>query len=256
MIKKTAPLFLFVLFLFGCASEPEPKTTLTISAAASLTDAIQEIVNTYEETHHVNIRLNFAGSGKLAQQIEHGAPVDLYLSANQAWMNKLEEKKLVEPDSRTDFTSNRIVMIGPKGQEQQGSLEELPSWSTEQQLAIGDPESVPAGTYTKQALQTIQVWSKIQSQLVFSSDVRQVLAYVESGNVGYGFVYASDAQISDQVSVLSTLDPKWHKPIIYPAAILSTSEKKEEAKSFLSYLLSEPSQKILHNYGFQKVDDQ
>ncbi|MGI8313979.1 molybdate ABC transporter substrate-binding protein [Halobacillus mangrovi] len=256
MIKKTIPILLFVLFLFGCASEPEPKTTLTISAAASLTDAIQEIANTYEETHNVTIRMNFAGSGKLAQQIEQGAPVDLYLSANQAWMNKLVNKNLVEPDSRTDLTSNRIVLIGAKGKEQQGPLEELPSWSTDQQLAIGDPESVPAGTYTKQALQTIQVWGKIQSQLVFSSDVRQVLAYVKSGNVGYGFVYASDAQISEHISILSTLDPKWHKPIIYPAAILSTSDQKKEAKSFLSYLLSEPSQKILHNYGFQKVDDQ
>ncbi|KHE68292.1 molybdate ABC transporter substrate-binding protein [Halobacillus sp. BBL2006] len=256
MIKKTLSLIILVILLTGCAAESEENQTLTISAAASLTDAIQEIAASYEESHNVNIKLNLAGSGKLAQQIEQGAPVDLYLSANQAWMDQLAEKKLVDPDSRTNFATNRIVLVGSKGKKLKGPIQELQTWSENEQLAIGDPESVPAGTYTKQALKTIQVWPKIQNQLVFASDVRQVLAYVESGNVDFGFVYASDAQISDQVSVLTTLDSDWHKPIIYPAAIISDSNQKNHAEKFLSYLKSKPAQKVLHKYGFQEVDDQ
>ncbi len=244
--------FLIIIVSFaGCSASSEEKKSLTISAASSLTDVMKELIDTYESAHNVSIQLNLASSGKLARQIEQGAPADLYLSANQKWMDQLEADKQIESATRRNFTSNHLVMIGSKNNNELTSLQTLANLPPESQIAVGEPESVPAGSYTKQALQKIQLWELIKEHLVFSSDVRQVLTYVESGNVSYGIVYGSDAKISDQVKVLTEIDPELHKPIVYPGAVLSDSTHKQEATDFLNFLGTKEAKEIMKKYGFQ-----
>lgn len=234
------------------ANTLEP-TELMISAAASLTDALNEIKQVYEkENNSVELLFNFGGSGKLAAQIEQGAPTDLFLSADQKSMDNLEENSLVKADSRTDFTGNKIVLVAEKNKEISiHSFEDLDP-NTLTQIAIGEPKSVPAGTYAKEALESLGKWDEVQTKLVYAKDVRQVLTYVESGNADIGFVYWSDALISDNVKVLAEADTAIHTPIVYPAAIVADSKHQAEAQQFINFLHSDVGQSILEKYGFVK----
>ncbi|MCA0972372.1 molybdate ABC transporter substrate-binding protein [Halobacillus litoralis] len=250
MWKQATILFILVLALTGCTSNAEEGRTLTISAAASLTDAIEEITANYEKMTDTTITLNVAGSGRLAQQIEQGAPADVFLSANQKWMDQLEESQSIDPSTRVDFVRNRLVVIAENGTKPLSSLQSMTNLGTNEQIALGQPDSVPAGTYTKQALETIQLWDDLEEKMVFGSDVRQVLAYVESGNVTYGIVYGSDAASSGQVAVVSEFESDAHDPIVYPAAVVQTSQQEDSARDFVSYLMSDEAQQILADRGF------
>ncbi|MGD8189940.1 molybdate ABC transporter substrate-binding protein [Brevibacillus ginsengisoli] len=228
------------------------KSELIIAAAASLTDALKEMKQTFEqENQNITLTYSFGGSGKLAQQITQGAPVDLFLSASKKDMDKLTDNKLVAPESITTIAHNELVLITRKDSPLAlHSFEEMNQASI-QHLAVGEPNSVPAGRYTKQVLTKLGQWDKLQSKLVFGSDVRQVLTFVESGNADAGVVYASDALVSKNVKVLATAKPEWHDPIVYPGAILGSTTHRKEAETFLHYLQSEKGQAILHKYGFQ-----
>lgn len=263
MSKKTfitIMVTLFLIFTIGCSQKPEDagandaiNVDLLISAASSLTEALQEIKEVYEKEHGtVNVTFNFGGSGKLAQQIEQGAPVDIYISADPDWINQLEKKSLIIPETRVDFTSNRLVLIG--GKNVKGKITSLDDVNISEikQIAIGEPESVPAGKYTKQTLEKVGQWENIQSKLVLAKDVRQVLTYVESGNADLGFVYLSDALLSDHVKILTEIEDHLHSPIIYPVAIVAESKQKAEANQFIDFLQSETAQAILEKYGFKK----
>lgn len=231
---------------------PSAKTELMIAAAASLTDALQEMKHAFEqENQNIAVTYTFGSSGKLAQQITQGAPADLFLSASKKDMTKLEENKLVDPSSIATFAQNKLVLIAPKeSQLALKSFEEL-SQSSLAHLAIGEPQSVPAGRYTKQALMKLGLWDQLQPKLVLGSDVRQVLTYVESGNADAGIVYATDAQVSNQVKVLATAKPQWHDAIVYPGAILTATAHQKEAETFFTYLKSDKGREILRKYGFQ-----
>lgn len=226
---------------------------LTISAAISLTDALNEMKDVYEKEHkEVTLTFNLGGSGKLAQQIEQGAPVDIFLSADTKWMDELESKSLVVTNTRVDFTGNKIVLITNKDNELGlNSFKDIDS-STLTHIAVGEPTSVPAGRYTKEALIAIGKWERVQSKLVFGQDVRQVLTYVESGNADMGIVYLSDAVTSEKVTIKAEAQPQWHSAIIYPAAVTAESKNKQEAKKFINFLQGEQGQAILEKYGFVK----
>lgn len=256
MLKQTAALLSLLVLLVGCSSVKGEEETLTISAAASLTDAIEDIAETYEQSHNLSITLNFAGSGRLAQQIEQGAPADVFLSANQKWMDKLENREIIDPSTREDFVKNRIVVISQEGAQPLSSIQDITSLSTNEQIALGQPDSVPAGTYTKQGLESIHLWDDLEEKMVFGNDVRQVLTYVESGNVTYGFVYGSDAATSDKVTIVSKLEEGTHDEIIYPAAVVKASELQSSARDFVQYLHSEKAQKILATYGFKSIESE
>lgn len=212
---------------------------------------MEEIADMYEQSHDVSITLNLASSGTLAQQIEQGAPSDVYISANQTWMDNLENQEIITPKTKVNLVENNLVVIAQKGSTPLSSIEEISQLGKNEQLALGQPGSVPAGTYTKQTLERIQLWNDLEQKMVYANDVRQVLAYVESGNVTYGFVYASDATTSDNVSVVSRIDTQLHDPIIYPAAIVSASANQSSAQSFLDFLQSETAQKIWRTNGFK-----
>ncbi|UOQ95554.1 molybdate ABC transporter substrate-binding protein [Halobacillus shinanisalinarum] len=247
---------LVLLFLVGCSdpsNEESSTKKLTISAASSLTDAMKEIKRSYESDHSdVSLTFNFAGSGKLAQQIQQGAPVDVFLSANQQWMDTLEQEQLIQEETRMNFTGNSIVLIANQDRDFNFNSFADIKLSGQEQLALGDPASVPAGMYTKEILQSVNKWDALKDQMVYARNVRQVLTYVESGNAALGMVYASDALLSDQIKVLAKAEPSMHRPIIYPAAITADSSAKEEAQKFLDYLKTEEAQNILQSYGFEK----
>ncbi|MEK3934484.1 molybdate ABC transporter substrate-binding protein [Sporosarcina sp. FSL W7-1349] len=259
-MKRVSLLLSVILFsslLFGCSgggseNAQTPEVELLVSAAASLTDALTDIQRTYESQHEgVTLIFNFGSSGKLATQIEQGAPVDVFLSASEKDMDKLGAKGLVVDDSRVDFTSNSLVLISAKD-----STLEIPSFKkidlgSIQHFAIGEPETVPVGRYSKEVFEHLGLWEPLQEKLVLGSDVRQVLTHVEMGNADLGVVYSSDAVISDKVKVLAKADDEWHSPIIYPGAIIRESEHEKAAQSFLDYLMSDKGLETLRKYGFK-----
>lgn len=257
-MKRIGLLILSVIMfivLSGCTANPSATTEkkeLIISAAASMTDALNEIKQEFKNEHEdILLTYNFGSSGKLVQQIESGAPADLFISAGKSYVDKLEEKDLLIRNSRFDMAKNDLVLIVNREQNVKiGSFQELNQLSDEK-IAIGNPESVPAGKYAEEVFKHLNIYDAVKDQFVMGSDVRQVLAYVEGGNAEVGIVYASDALISEKVKVLATADAAWHSPIVYPCAILAGSAYKKEAELFLTYLKGEKSKEILKKYGFK-----
>lgn len=246
-------LSMLTLTLVGCGtSTDEKKIELTVSAAISLTNALEEIEETYGKENNINFKFNLGSSGTLAQQIKQGAPVDVFISANEDWMDRLEESDGINIDSRKDITGNRIVLVGPKDEDV--AVESIEEITPENggQIAIGNPESVPAGKYTETLLSNLDKWDELEDNFIMAKDVRQVLTYVETGNAEIGFVYGSDAANSDSVEIIATADKNSHDPIIYPGAVITDSKQKEAALEFLDYLESDPGQEILEKYGFTK----
>lgn len=251
-----------VFLLFGCStngnnansnkSSDEETIQLTISAAVSLTDALEEIKELYEQDHAVDLIFNLAGSGTLAQQIQQGAPSDIFISANQDWMDILEKEELIIKDTRTDVTGNTLVLITNESSSiSYQSFDEISPIDLDE-VAIGNPESVPAGAYTEEVLQNLDIWDKLEEKIVLAKDVRQVLTYVESGNADIGFVYESDALSTEQINILATADEGLHDPIIYPMALVADTNQEEEAKAFANFLETEEAQEILKKHGFTK----
>ncbi|GKV68222.1 molybdate ABC transporter substrate-binding protein [Sporosarcina sp. NCCP-2716] len=234
------------------ADSSKGKIELHISAAASLTDALDEYKKAYEKEHEdVKLTFMYGGSGKLAAMIDNGAPADLFLSASAKDMDTLEDKGLIDDSTRTDFTKNALVLIaGADEQDTVSSFEQIDP-SAIDHLVIGEPESVPAGRYTKEVFEHLNLWQTLQDKLVLASDVRQVLTQVEMGNAEYGVVYSSDAFISDKVKTVAEADPDWHAPIVYPGAVLANAEHPEEAQQFFDALLGEDGQAVLAEYGFK-----
>jgi molybdate transport system substrate-binding protein len=226
---------------------------LTISAGASLKDALTEIAPLYSKAQpSVSVRHNFGSSGELQQQIENGAPVDVFVSAAVKQVDELQKKNLILADTRRNLLSNRLVLIVPANKNFTGDLRNLTDAHIER-IAIGDPRSVPAGQYAEEALKKLDVWQAVQSKFVLGSNVRQVLQFVESGNAQAGIVYATDAKTSTKVKVVQVIDAKLHKPIVYPVAVLQRSENPAIAKSYVKFLTGNTAKSIFEKYGFRTL---
>lgn len=242
----------------GCSSNEESKkqnagsekVELTISAAASLQDAINEIKTAYEkENANVKINLNFGASGALQQQISQGAPVDLFFSAAEDKFEKLVDEKLVEKG--INLIGNEIVLVVPKDSNQINKFEDL---SKAEKIALGTPETVPAGQYGKETLENLGVWKDSEEKVVYAKDVRQVLTYVETENVDAGIVYKTDALTSEKVTISATALEDTHTPIIYPVGIIKESSHLEEANDFYEYLQTDKAMEIFVKYGFADIN--
>lgn len=230
--------------LLACAQQ------LTVSAAASLTDAFKEIGPRFEAGKPgVTLRFNFAASGVLLQQIAQGAPVDVFVSADQDTMNRGAEQKLIVTATRRDFASNSLVLITPPGSPVK-TVRDLAAPEVKR-VAVGKVASVPAGRYTLQALESARLWAELQPKLVFADNVRQVLDYVSRGEVEAGFVYRTDAEIArDRVHIAMTVGG--HSPVTYPAAVVADSRQAALARDFVTYLGGADAQAILARFGFGK----
>ncbi len=235
------------LLAVGCRSQH--RTVLTVSVAASLTDAIAEIEQSYMEGHAgVEIRNNSGSSGILAQEIEQGAPVDVFLSAAEKPMDDVQAKGLIVADTRRNLLRNTLVLIAPRD----SSLRDFQGLAdpSMRMMALGDPATVPAGQYGRQTLMALHLYEQVEDRLVLAKDVRQVLAYVEMGNVDAGIVYGTDAQKSDKVRVVATAPESSHDPIVYPVAVIRAGRNETAAREFAEYLSGPQAKAIFATHGF------
>lgn len=251
---------LLVFTLVGCGQElveNDEPIELTISAAASLNNVLTEIETLFEEEHpQINLLVNFGGSGSLQQQIIQGAPVDLFFSAAENKYDELIERDLIDSSYSSDLLGNELVLVTPRNSTVE--IKDFPDlvYNEINTIAIGTPETVPAGQYAKQTLQHLQIWDKLSTKLIPSKDVRQVLSYVETENVDAGIVYHTDAILSDKVKLIATVDPSLHDPIILPVGIIQGTNHKKEAITFYEYLHSETATQLYKKYGFRLVGNE
>ena len=249
MIATRTALAMILLASIGLACR---AAELTVSAAASLTNAFREVAPLFEAAHPgTKVLFNFAASGVLLQQIAKGAPVDVYASADQETMDQAQAAGLVQGAQRRNFVSNVLVVIVPaSGGRAPKSVAELtqPAYA---RIAIGLPASVPVGRYTKGVLEAGGLWAAIEPKMIGAQNVRQALDYVARGEVDAGFVYATDAALMPE-KVRSALTVPTTTPVLYPAAPVTASAQVALAQRFVEFLAAPPAQAVFARYGFGK----
>lgn len=245
---------------FAAATGLSQAQVLTVSAAASLTDAMREIGARFEAARPgATVRFNFAASGVLVQQIVQGAPVDVFVAADQETLARGIEQKVLDASTKRDFASNTLVMIAPasgpvSAQDSPATLGSLTTLADltrpeVRRIAIGKIATVPVGRYAKQALDTAGLWPRIEPKLVYADSVRQVLDYVARGEVEAGFVYRTDALLmKDKVRVV--LEATGHSLVTYPAAVVAESRQPALAREFHAFLFGAEARAILARHGF------
>ncbi|MBU0682100.1 MAG: molybdate ABC transporter substrate-binding protein [Proteobacteria bacterium] len=247
---KTRGLVLLVLMVL--APLPAMAAEVRLSAAASMSDAVKELIHAFrQENPAIAFLPNFASSGSLAKQIAQGAPADLYISANQKWMEYLVQQQAIEPQTAHVLAYNGLVFVGTNDTKI-SSLKQITSLS---RIAIGSPKSVPAGQYAAQAMRAAGVYEQLarEHKLVMAKDVRQALIYAERGEVDGAFVYRSDALLARHAASLFTVPAILHEPIAYPMGLTPAGAKNPAAQAFLGFLKSSAADKILTRYGFETV---
>lgn len=222
---------------------------MTVSAAASLTDAFGELKGLFEKAHPgLVVNTNFAASNPLLKQLEEGAPADVFASADQQTMDKAVKAKVVDPATRRNFALNDLVLIVPAGGKKPASLADLVGMK---RIAIGNPDSVPAGRYARDALTAAGLWEKLLPEFVQAASVRQALAYVARGEADAGLVYRTDAlQMGDKVEIALVVGD--HEPVLYPIAVATTGANPEAGQAFIEFVLSPEGEQVLAKYGFSK----
>jgi molybdate transport system substrate-binding protein len=239
-----------VIVLWLTPAVPSRGGTIRVSAAISLKDALTEIAAEYQKETGEQVRLNFSASGHLMAQIKAGAPTDLFISAAPEQVDELIAANLADGKSRRVIAANALVLIAPAdAAAPPKGLADLAD-PRHKRIAIGDPRTVPAGQYAMQMLTALKLTDALKGRLIHAASVRQVLDYVERGEVSAGLVYSTDALLSGgKVKVIARAEASTHDPIIYPAVLVS-SEKRQPAKRFLAYLTSEDAQRIFEQKGF------
>ena len=239
---------LLCMVLIGACHGPS-RANLTVSAAASLKDALAEAEAEYRQGHpDIEFSNNFASSGTLAGQILEGAPVDVFLSAAVKPMDDLEQKGEIVTGTRRNLLRNSLVLIAPL----ESKLQDFPGLAGKsvRMIALGDPGSVPAGQYGQQTLAALHLLDKVKEKLVLGRDVRQVLTYVETGNADAGLVYATDALTSRKIRVVAPAPERAHDPIVYPAAVVKGSGNEAAARKFIDFLAGPAAQAVFEKHGF------
>ncbi len=241
--------FAVIVFL-ACATDKQKPIELSVFAAISLTDALTEVGAAFAVESGVKVFYNFAASTTLQRQIEKGAPADLFISASPRQVLALEASGLLEPESRQNLLTNRLVIVSDEATEI--SVDTPANLATPEisRIAIGHPNIVPAGAYAKEALTHFGLWETLRSKMIFSVDARATLAYVTSGNVDIAIVYKTDTVVSESIKVLYQMPPESCTPIIYPAVIVKNSPQKQLARKFIAYLQSADKSEIFEKHGF------
>ena len=253
----SALMFLSLIACSGGAKKTSQKEeapqTLSVFAAASLTDVLSELADSFQTAYHVKVATNMASSGTLARQIEQGGAPDIYLSASKKWADYVDSLGKIVAPYRMNLVKNDLVLIVPKA----SSLPEvtinentdLLAMLGNGRLSMGDPSHVPAGRYAKQALEHYGWYAKLEPHMLPAKDVRSALMVVEMGEAPLGIVYRTDAQKSTRVRVIGTFPDTSHKPIVYVAAVIKDSPV---AENFYRFLNADANKAIWHKYGFNK----
>lgn len=235
------------------ASHAVAAEKITVFAAASLTNAMQDIAAQYQKKSGVEVVSSFASSSTLARQIEQGAPADLFISADQQWMDYAVDKKSVVENTRYTLLGNDLVLIAPKSDSAKAvTINAQTDWKSllkGERLAVGDPDHVPAGIYAKEALQKLGAWDTVSPLLAPANNVRAALALVERNESPYGIVYGSDAVASDKVQVVGHFPADSHKPVEYPMAVVK-EHQNATVNAFYSYLQGPDAAAVFKQYGF------
>jgi len=245
---------LLIFLLISCTPLANTPLSLTISAAASLQKVMIDVQQLYNKVQpNVKIIYNFAASGSLQQQIEQGADVDVFISAATQQMDALADQGLILADTRKNLLTNQLVLVVPNNSQGITNFQDL-TRSRITKIAIGEPKSVPVGKYAQEVLSYFKIFSKVKNKIVFAKDARQVLSYVETGNVDAGIVYITDAKLSNSTKIVATAPTVSHSPIVYPVAVVKSSRKVAIAKDFIQFLFSQEASKVYEKYGFSKVN--
>jgi len=242
-----------LIFTTAMAQE-NAKPELLVFAAASLTNVLGELSQAYEKQSGHKVNLSFAASSVLARQIEAGGKADVFLSADQEWMDYLAERKLIDAKTRRDLVGNRLVLIAPADSKAQLTIApgfKLAEALGDGRLATGDPDTVPVGRYARTALTNLGVWQSVADRLVRAENVRAALTYVARGEAPIGIVYSTDAQIDPKVRVIATFPDHSHAPITYPAA--ATASAVPDAAAFLAFLGSAEAAPVWKKFGFVEL---
>ena len=254
-LRLSAALFLLVLSTFGNAPEAQSGKVL-VFAAASLKTALDEINAQWQGRTGKRAVVSYAASSALAKQIEQGAPADIFISADLDWMEYLAERKLIRPETRSDLLSNRLVLIAPKGTNLQVDIKPgfpLASLLGQGYLALANTDAVPAGKYSKAALETLGVWEQVRGRIAQAENVRAALLLVSRGEAPLGIVYESDAVSDPSVVTVGILPDATHPRIIYPIALTSGSTSPD-AGGFLDELKSPQARTIFEKQGFTMLN--
>jgi molybdate transport system substrate-binding protein len=229
------------------------RAPLTVSAAVSLGEALTVAAREYAQAGGGTIRFNFGASNVLARQIVDGAPVDIFISADEQQMDIVAAAGLVKAGSRADILSNQLAVVVPNDRNRTlGGIRALTDPAF-RRIAIGDPDAVPAGVYAKQYLQKVGIWDQIAPRIVPAGSVRAALTAVETGAADAAIVYRTDARIATRASVAWVVPANEGPPIRYPAAVIRTSSAAEEAQRFLDYLRSAAGMRALTQFGFAPI---
>ena len=254
-IRRTILVALVAPLILGQAVAQEQKDPgLLVLAASSLTNVLDELSTAYEKQTGVKVKLSFAASSVLARQIEAGTKADVFVAADQEWMNYLDERKLISSGTRRDLVGNRLVLIAPS--DSKVVLKISPGFKLaqalgESRLATGDPDTVPVGKYARAALTKLGVWNDVESKIARAENVRTALMYVSRGEAPLGIVYATDAAVEPKVRVLDTFPADTHDAITYPAA--ATRNAQQAAKGYLEYLASPTASVTWKKFGFVEL---
>jgi molybdate transport system substrate-binding protein len=254
MMSRFAGFFLGLVILWGSAQSPavaEDKT-LTVFAAASMKNALDDIDAAFTAKTGVKVNASYAASSQLAKQIEQGAPADIFVSADTDWMDYAIGKKTINEPTRVNLLGNSIVLIAPKDSKIDnvtiGQGFDLAKLAGDGKIATGDVKSVPVGKYAKAALEKLGAWSAAEPKFAMAESVRAALTLVARGEAALGIVYSTDAKVEPGVKIVGTFPADSHPPIIYPVAATSTA--KPEASAYLDYLRSSAAKAVLEKYGF------
>lgn len=244
-----------VLFLTGCGADAgEKESVITIAAAASLKNCMDDhLIPMFREQYpDIKIQPTYDSSGKLQAQIEEGAPIDVFVSAAMKQMTQLEDKGLVARDTIFHLLENKIVLIVPANSRNgMSSFEDI---ITADSIAIGDPASVPAGQYAKEALTSLGIWDKVSSYASLGTNVTEVLIWVAEGSAEAGIVYSTDAASNKNVKVIAEAPLGSVSQIIYPVGIVKATKEMESAKKFVEFLKTDEALKVFESYGFKRME--
>lgn len=230
---------------------PAQAEEIVVSAAASLTNAFDAVKQSFEATHPgVKVVTNYGASGALLKQMEAGAPVDVFASADQKTMDQAASKGLISAPTRKDFVRNAVVLVVPADSKTPIKSEKDLANAAFKRISLGNPETVPAGRYTQEFLTATGMWTTLQPKFIMGNNVRQVLDYVTRGEVDAAFVFATDAKNAG-AKLRVVLEAKTKTPALYPVAVTANC-KKPAAKAFVDFLHSNEGQRILGTFGFQK----